>query len=128
MRTKDGPHLAPVLLIAAMMLAMTCAGCASMNTEREWGTCAGIGGLVGGLGGAGSGLAIANYTRSGHRLQGEDKYAYGYGFGGAAIGAVIGAVAGHEICDPEVQSRKVTYYRSSASSSSSTTTSSYSNP
>jgi len=128
MRTKDGPHLARALLAVAM-LAMTCAGCTSMNTEREWGTCAGIGALVGGLGGAGSGLAIANYTRSGHHLQAEDKYAYGYGFGGAAIGAIIGAVVGHEICDPEVQPRPVTYYRSSASTSSSSTTSStYSNP
>jgi hypothetical protein len=127
MRTKDGPYLAPALIAAAMMLAMTCAGCTSMNTEREWGACAGIGALVGGLGGAGSGLAIADNTHGSHREQAPEAYAYGYSFGGAAVGAIIGAVVGHEICDPEVQPRSVTYYRSNASSTSSTS-STYSNP
>ena len=127
MRTKDGPYVAPALLAAVMLLAMTCAGCSTTSGEREWGTCAGIGALVGGLGGAGSGLAIADNTHGGHREQSAVAYAYGYSFGGAAVGAIIGAIVGHEICDPEEQPKNVTYYRSGESTSS-TTSSTYSNP
>src|SRR5690349_4776722 len=109
MRTKDGPKRATLLV--AILLLTTCAGCAS---QSDWGTCAGIGALVGGLAGGAAGLVIADYTRGSHHEQAKDIYAYGYGAGGAVGGTILGAVIGHAMCDEdETQNRPVTYYQPS---------------
>lgn len=114
MRTKDQPIRAPALLVAAaaMLLATTCAGCAS---QREWGNCGLIGAMVGGLAGGAAGVAITNYTRGGAHAVAEQDWAIGAGVGGGVLGALIGAEIGHELCDPEEETttahRNVTYYR-----------------
>jgi hypothetical protein len=112
MRTKDQPIRAPALLTAAaLLLASTCAGCAS---QREWGNCGLIGAMVGGLAGGAAGVAITNYTRGGHSQVAHEDESIGAGIGGGVLGALIGAEIGHELCDPEVSTttrKHVTYYR-----------------
>src|SRR5690348_13513137 len=112
MRTKDQPIRPPALLAAAaMLLASTCAGCAS---QREWGTCGLIGAMVGGLAGGAAGVAITNYTRGGHTAVAHEDESIGAGIGGGVLGALIGAEIGHQLCDPEPSTTThthVTYYR-----------------
>ena len=113
MRTKDQPIRAPALLAAAaMLLATTCAGCAS---QREWGNCGLIGAMVGGMAGAAAGVAITNFTRGSHTAVAHEDESIGAGVGGGVLGALIGAEIGHQLCDPEESTRttrrRVTYYR-----------------
>jgi hypothetical protein len=125
MRTKDGPRVAPALFAAAAMLfAVSTSGCANINvnTQRQWGTCAGIGAFVGALAGGAGGLAVAEWTRGSHHHQAEDKYAYAEGFGGGALGALIGAGVAHVTCDPELGANSnVTYYGNQSSTTTTTT-------
>ncbi len=77
-------------------LAMV-AGCAQMGQPREWGQCAGLGAVAGAAAGAASGIVIADNTHG----KGESNNGKAiFGGSGAAIGAIIGAVTGHFICDP----------------------------
>ena len=71
-------------------------GCANMQQPRRWGTCAIVGGLLGA--GAGAGIGVAINENSGDH---ENQVAWSTGLGGA--GAVLGALAGHYICDPIIQ-------------------------
>lgn len=111
MRTKERPLGPPALILAALFTVFVCAGCAS---NRKWGTCTTIGAVVGALGGAASGIAIANYSRGGHHPESRTAPTIGAAFGGAAAGAVIGALAGHYLCDPEETSSSSSYGTSGA--------------
>ena len=124
MRTKDGPVRVLTMLAVAVILTTACIGCSSTANHREWGTCAGIGAMAGAFGGAGSGVALAMYTRGGHRGVGDpnDEDLVAWSVSGGVIGAIIGAGIGHELCDPEELPRNVTYYSSSSSSYTGTTT------
>lgn len=78
---------------AVLLISLMAVGCAN----RRWGPCALAGGLLGGaIGGVGTGFAVN---------EGEptptDEEVYGGAAGGMVAGMLIGALAGHAICDPE---------------------------
>ena len=83
------------LFLGVIVLAFL-SGCANLQQPRRWGTCAVVGGLLGAGAGAGIGIAI-NENTGDH----ENNVAWATGLGGA--GAVLGALAGHYICDPIIQ-------------------------
>jgi hypothetical protein len=124
MRTKDGPARVLTLLAVAVILMTVCVGCSSTAGQRQWGACAGIGAVAGAFAGGGTGVGLAIYTRGSHRGLGnpEEGELYRWGLSGGAIGAILGAGIGHELCDPEAEPRSVTYYSSSSSSSYTGTT------
>ena len=77
-------------LAAAMLLS----GCATMR-EREWGSCAIGGGIIGAaVGGITTGVALNN---TGDPSNGAQAGAI---VGGVLGGGAIGALLGHAICDP----------------------------
>src|SRR6202046_938421 len=82
----------------AFALLMSVNGCSSQ--PRPLGQCAFDGAVVGGMTGAAAGVGIA-YLDPGHGHPGTDKLAATMG-GGGAVGAIIGAALGHELCDPVV--------------------------
>src|SRR3984957_6911324 len=82
--------------VAACGVLFTASGCANLSAPRRWGTCAIVGGLVGA--GAGAGIGVAINENSGDH---ENNVALATGIGGA--GLVLGALAGHYICDPIIQ-------------------------
>jgi len=90
--------------VAATSVAAFCAsalvGCSSMGQPREWGACTIVGAGLGAGAGAASGIVIYDKTRGSHEPNNDSK-AY-TGIGGAAIGALIGGLAGHFICDPVI--------------------------
>jgi OmpA-OmpF porin, OOP family len=89
--------------LAATGIAAFCAGalagCAPLG-GREWGGCAAVGAGLGAGAGAASGIVIVDNTH-GSGDSNQDARAYA-GLGGAAIGAIIGGLGGHFICDPLV--------------------------
>lgn len=113
MRTKERPLGPPALILGTLCTASMCAGCAS---NRKWGLCTNIGAVVGALGGAASGIAIANYARGSHHTQSREAPTIGAAFAGAAAGAPIGAMAGHYRCDPEEETTTTTSYETSRTS------------
>lgn len=81
----------------AFGLAAAISGCSTVSPPpRQWGHCGAIGGLLGfGAGtGAGYGIAVLNKAHPD-----TSEYAATMA-GGAVAGGIIGAVVGHEICDP----------------------------
>jgi hypothetical protein len=124
MRTKDGPVRVLTPLAVVVTLMTLCAGCSSTAGHRQWGACTAIGATAGAFAGGGAGVGLATYTRGSHRGLGnpEEGDLYRWGLGGGAIGAILGAGIGHELCDPVVEPANVTYYSSSSSSSYSGTT------
>lgn len=74
-------------------------GCSDLTQQREWGKCTVAGAIIGAAATAVGGVELANNTGSGDRS--NERVAYG--LGGAAIGAIVGGLAGHFICDPIVQ-------------------------
>jgi outer membrane protein OmpA-like peptidoglycan-associated protein len=88
--------------VAATSIAAFCAGalagCSNMREKREWGGCTAVGAGLGAGAGAASGIVIYDNTRSNHNNDGK-MYS---GLGGAAVGALVGGLAGHFICDPLV--------------------------
>ena len=86
-------------VVACVALGLTAAvsGCSTYAPPpRQWSTCGIIGGAIGTAAGAGAGVGVVEWDHN--RRSGSD-YAAGAG-AGAVIGGIIGAVAGHEICDP----------------------------
>jgi outer membrane protein OmpA-like peptidoglycan-associated protein len=90
---------------AAASLAAFCAGalagCSSIPPVggRTWDGCAAIGAVAGAGIGAASGIVIYDNSRR-HPVSNDGK-AYS-GIGGAAVGGLLGGLAGHFICDPLV--------------------------
>ena len=81
----------------ALGLVTAISGCSTQAPPpRHWGTCGLAGGVIGTAVGAGAGLGIA-FLNKAHP---NTEQLAAPTAGGAAIGAIIGAVAGHEICDP----------------------------
>ncbi len=96
MKSASGFRFAANLTTIAMLfLIVAVAGCAN-QPPRSYGACAMGGALLGTAAGAGAGLAI-EYNDHSHP---SDANRAAAGGGGAAIGAVIGLVLGHELCDP----------------------------
>ena len=94
------PHLILNRTLAtciAFGIAAAVSGCSTVAPPpRQWSTCGLVGGLIGTGAGAGAGYGVSELTES-HPTTSE--YAATIA-GGAVIGGIIGAVAGHEICDP----------------------------
>ena len=67
-----------------------------MQQPRHWGSCALIGGLLGAGAGAAIGIVIVDNTQGEHSNSSNDSRAWAGG-GGAAGGAILGALAGHYI-------------------------------
>jgi len=86
------------LLFLGFLLSVS--GCAANPQPRQFGQCTLAGAVIGGATGAAAGLGVA-YLDQGHGHPGTDKLAAHMG-GGGAIGAIIGGVLGHELCDPLV--------------------------
>ena len=82
----------------AFALLVSVSGC-SMQ-PRQLGQCAFAGAVIGGMTGTAAGVGIA-YLDTNHGHPGTDKLAATMG-GGGAVGAIIGAVLGHELCDPVI--------------------------
>ena len=88
-------------LAACIALGITAAlsGCSTQAPPpRNWGNCGLAGGLIGAGVGAGAGYGISELAVS-HPTTSDYGASIG---GGAAVGAIIGVVLGHEICDPPV--------------------------
>jgi outer membrane protein OmpA-like peptidoglycan-associated protein len=86
-------------LLTCITLVLTAAvsGCSTAYPpERRWDGCGLIGGVVGTGLGAAAGYGVEELNKP-HPNTGD--LAAGIG-GGAAIGGIMGAVIGHEICDP----------------------------
>jgi len=74
-------------------------GCAAMQ-EREWGRCGVAGAVIGGAAGAlGGGLGTNAWEGGGDDVD-NGELAAGAGVG-LLVGAGLGAVAGHLLCDPK---------------------------
>jgi len=86
--------------LLGICLLLTVSGCSTAPQPRPFGQCTLAGAVVGGATGAAAGLGVA-YLDQGRGHPGTDKLAAHMG-GGGAIGAIIGAVLGHELCDPLV--------------------------
>ena len=83
-------------LAIGMLVLFVAGGCALR--ERRWGSCAMGGAIVGGVvGGTAGGVAVNN---TGDPSDGERAAGI---VGGGAAGALIGALLGHAICDPEIE-------------------------
>src|SRR5215470_16638773 len=82
-------------LAGGLAVVLTLSGCASM-TDRQWGACAIGGAIIGGTaGGIAGGVALNN---TGSPSDGERA---GTIIGTTLVGAGIGALIGHHVCDPE---------------------------
>jgi OOP family OmpA-OmpF porin len=82
------------LLATALVVALSTAGCGLQ--QREWGTCAVAGGVIGAAAGGITGGAASNNMDD----DTNDAARGGAIAGGIAGGALIGALLGHMICDP----------------------------
>ena len=100
MRLKSRLLNAVAGIAGAALIASGLSGCANLQKPRSWGTCAVVGGLLGAGVGAASGIVIADNTAGRHHSD-QDTRVYA-GVGGAAIGAGLGALAGHYLCDPVI--------------------------
>jgi len=76
-----------------LLVVLSMSGCAAMR-EREWGTCAIAGGIIGAAVGGVTGGVTANNNDSSDAVRGG---AIG---GGIVGGGAIGTLLGHLICDP----------------------------
>jgi OOP family OmpA-OmpF porin len=80
----------------AFGLSAAISGCSTQPPPRDWGKCGLAGGILGSMAGAGAGVGLAYLTTTrpstGHTAAAAS--------GGGLVGAIIGAVAGHELCDP----------------------------
>jgi OOP family OmpA-OmpF porin len=98
MRLKSRLLNAVAGIACAALIASSLGGCANLQKPRSWGTCAIVGGLLGAGVGAASGIVIADNTAGRHHSD-QDTRVYA-GVGGAVVGAGLGALAGHYLCDP----------------------------
>ena len=87
-----------VAAVASMALfASSMTGCAYFQQPRQWGTCGIVGGLLGAGEGAAAGIVIDDNAHGSNNSSNDSRV--WAGLGGAAAGGLIGAVAGHYICD-----------------------------
>src|SRR5262245_16586197 len=78
-----------------ILVVLMFTGCARMR-EREWGSCAVAGGLIGAtIGGVTGGVTVNNVADDPNNANRGGAIA-----GGAVAGGAIGALLGHLICDP----------------------------
>ena len=81
---------------AGLAVVIAASGCATFR-DRQWGTCAIAGGIVGGaVAGIVGGAVVTNSEN--HPSNTDRGLAAG---GGVVGGALLGAILGHAICDPE---------------------------
>jgi len=99
MRLKSRLIKSAATIVVAAFLASGISGCAYLRQPRSWGACAAIGAALGAGAGAASGIVIIDHSTSEDGRSDADLRAAG-GAGGAVLGALIGGVAGHYICDP----------------------------
>lgn len=78
-----------------VLLSLALSGCAVMR-DREWGTCAIAGGVLGAIAGGVTGGVATNNTHD-HPSNSTKGGYIGAGIGG---GALLGALIGHAVCDP----------------------------
>jgi outer membrane protein OmpA-like peptidoglycan-associated protein len=81
------------IVASSLVIALTLSGCASFR-NREWGSCAVAGGIIGAAAGGITGGVVANNEG------GSDAARGGAIAGGVVGGAALGALLGHLICDP----------------------------
>lgn len=96
MRRRTGSYLFAAALAALVSCLAGLPGC--MHQQRQWGACAGVGAILGAGAVAASAMVIVDKVRV-HPDSRYDARGF-YGVGGAAIGAGLGALAGHYLCDP----------------------------
>lgn len=80
-------------IAVSLIIALTLSGCASFQ-NREWGSCAVAGAVIGAAAGGITGGVVANNEVADNAVRG------GSIAGGIVGGAAIGALLGHVICDP----------------------------
>jgi OOP family OmpA-OmpF porin len=80
----------------AFGLTAAISGCSTQPPPRDWGKCGLAGGILGSMAGAGAGVGLAYLTTT----RPSTAHTAAAAGGGGVVGAIIGAVAGHEICDP----------------------------
>jgi outer membrane protein OmpA-like peptidoglycan-associated protein len=88
---------ASLLVAIPAGFAMLTAGCANLQQPRQWGRCAAGGAIIGGLAGIGPGYAVGANANGSNPPESRKIAAAVIG---SAIGAAIGLVAGHYVCDP----------------------------
>jgi len=98
MRLKSRLLNTVAAVAGAALFASSMSGCAYLQQPRHWGSCALIGGLLGAGAGAAAGIVIVDNTQGDHSDSSNDSRVWA-GLGGAAAGGLIGALAGHYICD-----------------------------
>ncbi len=86
-------------VVGLVFVLSMASGCANMP-ERRWDGCA-VGGGVAGLILGGTAGAVGYQENSGHHVNSADRALWAGA--GAAVGAGIGALAGHYLCDPVVE-------------------------
>jgi outer membrane protein OmpA-like peptidoglycan-associated protein len=83
-----------VVVVGALTVTLLASGCSTFR-DREWGSCAVGGAVIGAaVGGITSGVALNN---TGSPSDGERAGAI---IGGTLVGGGLGAVLGHAVCDP----------------------------
>ena len=93
------PQPNPNRILAGCLIfcfSMLMAGCSTPPPDRAWGKCAVGGAVLGSMAGAGAGVGLTYLTET----HPSTRNTAAAGAGGGFIGALIGAFAGHEICDP----------------------------
>ena len=98
MRLKSRLLNAVAAVASVALFASSMTGCAWLQQPRHWGSCALIGGALGAGAGAAIGIVIVDNTQGKHSNSSNDSRAWAGG-GGAVGGAILGALAGHYICD-----------------------------
>ena len=88
------------LIAVGLGLALFMSGCARLEQNRELGWCTVAGIAAGAAIGAGAGYGISESTKG---SDGSRSRIIGGSLAGAGIGAIVGGVAGHYLCDPIVQ-------------------------
>jgi len=88
------------LMVAPLGLALLLAGCARMEQPRELGWCTVAGIAAGAAIGAGAGYGVGEASKGD---DGSRSRVIAGSLAGAGIGAIVGGVAGHYLCDPIVQ-------------------------
>jgi OOP family OmpA-OmpF porin len=88
------------LLVVPLGLTLLLSGCARLEQNRELGWCTVAGIAAGAAIGAGAGYGISESTKG---SDGSRSRIIGGSLAGAGIGAIVGGVAGHYLCDPIVQ-------------------------
>jgi outer membrane protein OmpA-like peptidoglycan-associated protein len=83
-----------VVVVGGLTLTLLASGCSTFR-DREWGSCAVGGAVIGAaVGGITSGVALNN---TGSPSDGERAGAI---IGGTVVGGGLGAILGHAVCDP----------------------------